>query len=42
MVNIALGNDLMSECTAGNSNGDRLITIDEILQAVNSALNGCP
>jgi hypothetical protein len=42
MVNVALGNDLVGTCPAGDSNGDGQITIDEILAAVNNALNGCP
>jgi hypothetical protein len=42
MVNIALGNDALGSCPAGDSNGDGQITIDEILAAVNIALNGCP
>jgi hypothetical protein len=42
MVNIALGNDPMGSCPAGDSNGDGQITVDEILAAVNNALSGCP
>ena len=38
MVNIALANLDLSECT----NGDGQITVDEILMAVNNPLNGCP
>jgi hypothetical protein len=41
MVNIALGNAHISDCEASDGNGDGHITIDEILQAVNNALNGC-
>jgi hypothetical protein len=40
-VNIALGNASVSDCLAGNSNGDDRISVDEILKAVNKALNGC-
>ncbi len=40
-VNIALGNALTSACTAGEVAGTH-VTITEILQAVNAALNGCP
>jgi hypothetical protein len=29
-------------CIAGDMNTDGLVTIDEILTAVNYALNGCP
>jgi hypothetical protein len=42
MVNIALGNALVSQCDPGDANGDHQITVDEILTAVNNALNGCP
>ncbi|MFI5394576.1 MAG: S8 family serine peptidase [Candidatus Binatia bacterium] len=41
MVNIALGNEPLSDCEAGDANGDGSITIDEILTAVDNALNGC-
>jgi len=41
MVNIALGNQVVSACWAGDATGDGLITVDEILAAVNNALNGC-
>jgi len=41
MVNIALGNAPVAECEAGDDNDDDQITVDEILQAVNNALNGC-
>jgi len=42
MVNIALGNADISACSAGEADSDRQITLDEILKAVNNALNGCP
>jgi hypothetical protein len=42
MVNIALGNEPLSDCGAGDGNGDHQITVDEILTAVNYALSGCP
>jgi hypothetical protein len=42
MVNIALGNPDFASCSAGDANGDHQITVDEILAAVNNALNGCP
>jgi len=42
MVAIALGNDGMASCQAGDSNADGQITVDEILAAVNNALNDCP
>jgi hypothetical protein len=41
MVNIALGNATPETCWAGDLNGDGQITVDEILIAVNMALNGC-
>ena len=42
MVDIALGTAQLSACTAGDASGDGHITVDEILQAVNNALNnGC-
>jgi len=40
MVNIALGNAPVVTCAAGDANHDNEITIDEILTAVNNALNG--
>jgi hypothetical protein len=42
MVNIALGNASLDSCRAGDANGDEQITVDEILVAVDNALNGCP
>jgi hypothetical protein len=41
MVNILLGNADIGACTAGDANGDGQITVDEILTAVNNALDGC-
>ncbi|MGD0947538.1 MAG: hypothetical protein ABSA52_08915 [Candidatus Binatia bacterium] len=41
MVNIALGSADISACSAGDANSDHQITLDEILKAVNNALNGC-
>ena len=41
MVNIALGNTTVCACEAGDTGGDGQITVDEILTAVNNALNGC-
>jgi hypothetical protein len=41
MVNIALGNVTVRDCTPGDANGDGQITVDEILAAVTNALNGC-
>jgi hypothetical protein len=42
MVNVALGNQDPSACPAGDANHDGEITVDEILKAVNNALDGCP
>jgi hypothetical protein len=42
MVNIALGGENVSACSAGDANGDGQITVDEVLRAVNYALNACP
>jgi len=41
MVDVALGNNAVSDCWPGDANDDGQITIDEILTAVNNALNGC-
>ena len=41
LVNIALGNSPVTACGDGDANADGEITIDEILAAVNNALNGC-
>jgi hypothetical protein len=41
LVNIALGNKPVGDCTTGNGNGDAQITVDEIIVAVNHALSGC-
>lgn len=41
MVNIVLGNALFLTCDAADSNHDGHVTVDEILAAVNNALNGC-
>jgi hypothetical protein len=40
-VNIALGNTPVTTCEPGDANHDGQITVDEILTAVNNALNGC-
>jgi hypothetical protein len=41
MVNVALEQAQVTECNAGDRNHDGAITIDEILVAVDHALNGC-
>lgn len=42
MVNIALGNQPVSNCLAGDVDGNGTIAINEIVTAVNAAINGCP
>lgn len=41
MVGIALGEAATSRCPAGDANGDGQVSIAEIVQAVNNALDGC-
>jgi hypothetical protein len=41
MVNIALGQQPISACPAGDADHSGTATIDEILSAVNNALRGC-
>jgi hypothetical protein len=41
MVNVALGTQPVTNCTAGDSDGSGTITVDEILTAIQNALNGC-
>jgi probable HAF family extracellular repeat protein len=41
MVNIALGNAPVTDCSEGDADHSGAITVDEILTAVNNALNGC-
>jgi hypothetical protein len=40
-IHRALGNAAGLECLAGDGNQDGAITVEEILTAVNNALNGC-
>ncbi len=40
-VNIALGNTSLNQCPVFDSSGEGEVTINEIIQAVNNALNGC-
>ncbi len=42
VVNIALHEADVALCSAGDANHDQQVTVDEILTAVNNALNGCP
>ena len=41
MINVALGTLETSRCPSGDADEDGQITIAEIIQAVNNALNGC-
>jgi hypothetical protein len=41
-VNIVLGSSNVSSCSAVDTNHDQMVTISEVIQAVNAALNGCP
>jgi hypothetical protein len=41
-VNIALGSAQVATCAAVDPNGDGDVGINELIQAVNSGLNGCP
>ena len=41
-MNIALGNAELSTCPVGDEDGSGEISINEIILAVNNALNGCP
>jgi hypothetical protein len=41
-VNIVLGTAQLSSCSAVDTNNDGIVTISELIQAVNAALNGCP
>jgi hypothetical protein len=40
-VNIALGNTPASSCPAFDRNADGEVSINELIAAVNAALNGC-
>lgn len=40
-VNIALGSQAVSECEAFDRNLDQMVTVDEIVEAIQRALNGC-
>jgi hypothetical protein len=41
-VNIALGALLVAACPPFDRDASGAVTVDELLQAVNSALAGCP
>ncbi len=36
-----LGNILLDRCQRADANGDGRVTINELVRAVNAALNGC-
>jgi len=40
-VAIALGERLLNDCSSLDTNGDSVVTIDELIKAVNAALTGC-
>ena len=40
-VNIALGTTSVDTCPSFDANGDGAVTINELIAAVNHALNGC-
>jgi uncharacterized repeat protein (TIGR01451 family) len=41
-VNIALGNTIVQACTETDRNKDGMVTVNELILAVQSLLNGCP
>jgi hypothetical protein len=41
-VNIVIGSAPVSECPAFDTDADDVVTISELIQAVNAALGGCP
>jgi hypothetical protein len=41
-VNIGLGTVSVSTCPAADGNRDGVVTVEEIVTAVNNALTGCP
>jgi hypothetical protein len=41
MVDVALGELPITDCQSGDANGDGIIVVNEIINAVNNALNGC-
>ena len=41
-VGLALNDEPAGACTAVDRNGDDQVTIDELVAAVKSALDGCP
>jgi hypothetical protein len=41
-VNIALDRAALGTCSAADSDGNGMVAINDLVAAVNSALNGCP
>jgi YVTN family beta-propeller protein len=41
MVDVALGQDLLSACPAADADNSGTVTVDELIQAVNNTLYGC-
>ena len=41
-VNIALGSSSLDTCPFFDADGDGAVTINEVIAAVNRALDGCP
>ena len=42
VIQIAAGQLPVSACPAADPNGDDQVSLEEVLQAVNNALDGCP
>jgi hypothetical protein len=42
VIQIAAGQITLSACPSADPNGDDQVSLDEVLQAVNNALDGCP
>jgi hypothetical protein len=40
-LNVALGRDSVDSCPAADSNMDEMMTVDELVRAVSSAIDGC-
>jgi hypothetical protein len=42
VIEIAAGRTSVDECPSADANGDQQVSLEEVLQAVNNALDGCP
>jgi hypothetical protein len=40
-VQVALGTDDLTACPSIDSNGDDAVVVDDLIRAINAALNGC-